>query len=78
MLKFKDSYPTAKQTYLLLSDSLIQEVCPVNLAFSVEFRGDSSSDHLSWSSPTAKIVSPSNDGLPGAFSLTGFGGTGES
>ena len=38
----------------------------VNLVLSVELRGDSSSsDHLSASSPTAKIVSPSNDCLTG-------------
>lgn len=58
---------------------------PVNFCFSSECRGLSSSLHRSPSSPTAKIVSPSNE-LRCAFeapeaptpapSLTGFGGTG--
>lgn len=43
----------------------------INLSLSVELRGDSSSDHLSPSSPTAKIVSPSREGR-----CCGAGGTG--
>lgn len=39
-----------------------QELLPVSLFLSSEFLGlSSSSDHLSPSSPTAKIVSPSSD-----------------
>ena len=55
-----------------------QTSLPVNLVFSVELRGDSSSsDHLSASSPTANIVSPSKDCRVGWFSFTGLGGIGE-
>ena len=51
---------------------------PVNFSFSSEFLGDSSSESLSISSPTAKIVSPSSECRgAGAPSLIGFGGTGE-
>lgn len=50
----------------------------VSLVLSCECLGDSSSsDHLSASSPTAKIVSPSNDCRGSRFSLTGFGGIGD-
>ena len=46
----------------LLPDQPYQSFFPVNLLCSAEFRGDSSSsDHLSPSSPTANMVSPSND-----------------
>lgn len=51
---------------------------PVNLFRSPESRADSSSDHLSPSSPTAKIVSPSNDSRWSGGPFAGFGGTGES
>lgn len=53
---------------------------PVNLLCSDEFRGESSSsDHLSPSSPTAKMVSPSSDsrGLTGGAVGAGFGGIGD-
>ena len=51
---------------------------PVNLFRSAELPGDSSSsDHLSASSPTANIVSPSSDCRAGWLSFTGLGGTGE-
>ena len=50
----------------------------VNFCLSSEFLGESSSsDHLSPSSPTAKIVSPSSEWRGGWLSLTGFGGSGE-
>lgn len=55
-----------------------QSFFPVNFCLSEEFRGDSSSDHLSPSSPTAKMVSPSNEGLGRLSSFIGLGGTGDS
>ena len=59
--------PYLKRKYSLRKPELLpnhphQSFFPVNLLCSAEFRGDSSSsDHLSPSSPTANMVSPSND-----------------
>lgn len=51
-----------EKCFKVVTEELAQESLPVSLFLSPEFLGlSSSSDHLSPSSPTAKIVSPSSD-----------------
>jgi len=83
MLHIHSSQKEKLKTKMDISDAEIyqqdQSFLCVSLVLSAELRGDSSSsDHLSPSSPTAKIVSPSSDCLGGWLSIIGFGGTGDS